>query len=346
MRRRRTSPIISAIVFFVPVLLIAAGLWWFFDELQPVNASDKSTVTVTVPPNSGVRAIADQLSDARLIRNKYTFIAAVALSGLGKDLKAGTFSLSPSMSATAIAREIVKRNAAPEVTLTIPEGWTTAQIAAYLEQKGIGKKEDFISAAGVSDSRTILPGRQYDFLAGRPTAATLEGYLFPDTYRVFPDATAADVVKKMLDNFGTKVTPEVRATIEARGMTVFSVVTLASIVEREVRKDEDRAMVADIFLRRLAIGMPLESDATVNYVTGKNSLQPTISDTEIESPYNTYRNKGLPPGPINNPGLSSITAVINPRPNSYLYFLTDSAGGVHYGTTYEQHLANKQLYLQ
>lgn len=346
MRRRRTSPIISTIVFLVPVLLIAAALWWFFDEMQPMNAADKGTVTITVPPKSGVRAIADQLSDTGLIRNRYTFIAAVALSGLGKDLKAGTFSLSPSMSATVIARELAKRNAAEEIVLTIPEGWTTAQIAAYLEQKGIGTKEDFISAAGVNDSRVILPDERFDFFAGRPPAATLEGYLFPDTYRVFPDATPADVIKKLLDNFGTKVTPEIRERIQAKGMTIYSVVTLASIVEREVRKDEDRAMVADIFLRRLTIGMPLESDATVNYVTGKSALQPTLTDTEIESPYNTYRNKGLPPGPINNPGLSSITAVINPQPNSYLYFLTDSAGGVHFGTTYEQHLANKQQYLQ
>lgn len=346
MRRRRTSPIISTIVFIVPILLIAAALWWFFEELQPVNAEDETSVTIEVPQQRGVRAIAAELADAKLIRNEYAFIAAVVLSGLGKDLKAGTFILSPSMSATAIARELAKRSAATEVTITIPEGWTADQIASYLAQKGIGTKEDFLSAARVTDSRTLLPDDRFDFLAGRPAGATLEGYLFPDTYRVFPNATAADVVGKMLANFGVKVTPETRARIETKGMTLFGVVTLASIVEHEVTKDQDRAMVADVFLRRLQIGMPLESDATVNYVTGKRALQPTKADTEVESPYNTYRHTGLPPGPIGNPGLSSIMAVVNPQPNSYFYFLTDPTGAVHYATTYEEHLANKQRYLQ
>ncbi|MFH0828984.1 MAG: endolytic transglycosylase MltG [Candidatus Kerfeldbacteria bacterium] len=345
MRHRRTSPVISAILFVVPVILIGVAVWWFFTELRPVNSGNKDTQTFTVPQGSGVRSIAQQLAEAKLIRNEYIFEATVVLAGLGKDLRAGTFELSPSMSATAIARALVKPSAT-DVTIQIPEGWTSSQIGEYLQGKGIGMKEEFVTAASTIDSRTILPDDRFDFLAGRPATATLEGYLFPDTYRVFPNASTADIIKKMLTNFGTKVMSSTRNEIVSKGKTLYDVVTLASIVELEVRSETDRKMVADIFWRRLAVGMPLQSDATVNFVTGKKALQPTESDISVGSPYNTYVNRGLPPGPISNPGLVSISATNNPQPNSYLYFLTDASGSVHYAMTYEEHLANKQQYLR
>lgn len=346
MSRHRTSPIVSTVWFVVPSLLIIAVVWWFFAELRPIDTGNKEPVYVTIVPKTGFRGIAQQLDDAKLVRNRYMFELIVLLAGLSKDLKAGTYELSPSMSSTAIAKALTKQAAPVEVTLTIPEGWTNVQIGSYLETRGIGTVEEFMSATNATDSRTILPDDQFDFLSDKPSTATLQGYLFPDTYRVYPNATPTDVIKKMLDNFRVKVTANLRSQISAQGRTLFDVLTLASIVEREARTDADRRMVADIFWRRIAMDMPLQSDATVNYVTGKSLLRPSGTDLETDSLYNTYKYKGLPPGPIGNPGVASITAVVNPTANSYLFFLTDASGVAHYAATYEEHLANVQRYLE
>ncbi|MBI4426272.1 MAG: endolytic transglycosylase MltG [Candidatus Kerfeldbacteria bacterium] len=342
---RRWAALRATLSLVVPVVLVAAAAAWFFVELQPVGRARTETVAFTVQPGAGVREIARQLETAGLIRNRYAFEIAVWLSGQSKNLQAGTFALTPSLSATAIARQLAGAGGPREVTVTTLEGWTNRQIAAHLEQQGLGTAEAFLAAASVTDSREILPDDRFDFLAGRPAAATLEGYLFPDTYRFFPTARPADVIKKMLINFGVKLA-SVQSDLQQSGRAHFDVVRLASIVEREVRTDRDRRMVADIFWRRLADGIALQSDATVNYVTEKNALQPTIADTEVNSPYNTYRYRGLPPGPIGNPGLSSITAVLKPEPNDYLYFLTDAGGTVYYAKIFEEHLANKRKYLQ
>lgn len=345
-RSRRSSAVKNATLFLLPFIAIGGAAWWFFAALMPVDRSQKDTVIFSIPKASGVRDIGHALAEKKLIKNEYAFEVAVAMAGLTKDLQAGAYDLSPSMSATAIARTISRSGNPKEVVLTIPEGWTAKQIGTYLEQKGVGTAAEFTAAASAADSRTVLPDERFDFLVVRPAGATLEGYLFPDTYRVFPNATTSDVIKKMLNNFSLKVSTDLRGEITQQGKTLYDVVTLASIVEREVRSDQDRKTVADIFLRRLSIGMALQSDATVNYATGKSALQPTLTDLEVVSPYNTYAHPGLPPGPIGNPGLSSIAAVVRPQANAYLYFLTDESGAVHYATTYEEHLSNKQRYLK
>ena len=150
----------------------------------------------------------------------------------------------------------------------------------------------------------------------------------------------------MLDNFGDKVTDELRQKISAQGLTLFQGVTLASIIEKEVRTDQDKKIVADLFLRRMAAGIPLQSDATVNYVTGKSALQPTIDDTKTESLYNTYLHQGLPPGPICNPSLASLAAVASPQPNEYFYYLNTPEGETIFSKTFEEHKLNKAKYLQ
>lgn len=347
---RRGTLVRSLLGFVLPTVAVAAAVTWFFVELGPYSPGSEQKISLTIPYGSSVRSIGRQLEEAKLIRNQYAFDLAVVLAGLNKSLQAGTYELSQGQSATAIARTIGKGQAVTEVTLTIPEGWTSSQIGAYLEEQKIGTKDEFLALAALHDSRDIFPDQTYDFLAGRPLAASLEGYFFPDRYRVFLDATSKDVVGKMLNNFGTRVTNELRQEAIQQGHTLFEVVTLASIVDHEVsieqKYDQDRAMVADIFWRRLKAGIPLQSDATVNYVTGKNLLQPTLSDLQTESLYNTYLHAGLPPGPIGNPGIESIKAVIRPMANQNFYFLTDKAKVFHYAETYEGHLANKQQYLQ
>ncbi len=246
---------------------------------------------------------------------------------------------------------------APEQQLTIIEGWTNAQIAGAVADKGLMAANDFLAAEKNFDSTS------YPLLNSKPKDADLEGFLFPDTYRVAKYAaestiTIADaVIKKMLDNFSAKFTPQMAAEARSRGYNVFQIVTLASIVEKETGRNavtdaekasllSERKIVAGIFYNRLAAGMPLQSDATVNYVTGKNAPQASLNDIATDSPYNTYKYAGLPPGPICNPSLSSLEAALEPTQTDYLYFLTrPDTGQAVYAKTYQEHLANKRKYL-
>lgn len=333
--------------FMFPALLISGTIFWFVRELQPVQRSGGPAVSITFEPKTGLRRIATSLQERGLIRNATAFQVAVFLAGFSKDLKAGTYEIVPTDSATAIARRLVRGSGPAEITLKIPEEKDSSlnSIGQYLESQHIGTAEEFIKDASVHDSRNLFPDEKFDFLVGRPATATLEGYLYPDTYRVFANATSQEVIKKMLDNFGTKLTPQLREGITASGFTIHQIVTLASIVELEAKTSQDRALIADIFFRRLAIGMPLESDVTVHYAMNRGGASGQVFDTAYNSPYNTYKYRGLPPGPIDNPGLVSIRAVIAPETNDWLYFLTDATGEVRYAKTYDEHLVNKAKYL-
>lgn len=230
-----------------------------------------------------------------------------------------------------------------ENKVTIIEGWRLKDIAADLSKEGIVSEADFLSAADIGNWR----GR-YEFL-NDPKIKSLEGFLYPDTYNFFADATASDIIKKLLDEFDYKVTDQMRADLKSQKRSLYDSVILASILEREISNkpayDSERDIVSGIFLNRLRIGMGLQSDATVNYITGKTSTRPSLSDLAIDSPYNTYKYRGLPPGPINNPSLSSIKSAIYPQVSNYFYFLTDKSGQAYFAKTYAEHQANIGKYL-
>jgi UPF0755 protein len=185
----------------------------------------------------------------------------------------------------------------------------------------------------------------YSFLEDAASSATLEGYLYPDTYFIDGSTSLETLVAKALNNFDKKLTADLRQEISRQGKTIFEIVTLASVVEREVSAATDKKMVADIFWKRIEAGIGLQSDATVNFVTGKGLAQPTYADLEIDSPYNTYKYRGLTPGPISNPSIETIEAVIYPTTNEYYYFLTTPEGEAIYSKTYDEHLQNKYKYL-
>lgn len=218
-------------------------------------------------------------------------------------------------------------------------------MAQVLSQAGVVDQTAFLDVVETADLATITPGKTYSWLSDKPKSASLEGYLFPDTYRFFEDSTPEQVVAKLLENFNAKFSDSLRTSLTSQGRDVYETVILASIVERELQTDADRAKAADIFLRRIEAGIPLQSDATVNYVTGKSALQPTYDDLQIDSPYNTYKYPGLPPGPIGNPGLSALRAAVNPEANPYYYFLTGTDGKTHFAKTLEEHVLNRQKYL-
>jgi len=229
-----------------------------------------------------------------------------------------------------------------EQVITIIEGWNVYEIAEYLEKENLVKSDEFIEF--VNNPKHDLVDN-YSFLDDKPYGVSLEGYLFPDTYRVYKNSNVIDLVKKMLDNFEKRVTLGNIERIHFSGNSVYDTLTLASIIEKEVRIPYDMKMVSDIFSKRLEAGIALQSDATVNYITGKGLVQPSYNDLEIDNPYNTYRYKDLPPGPIASPGLNAIMAVIEPVVNPYYYFLTTIEGEVIYSENYDQHLTNKAIYL-
>ena len=242
---------------------------------------------------------------------------------------------------------------APQTKVTIIEGWTNADIAGDLNNNP--KRTDAPHLASTTDftaAEKVFTPSDYPLLASKPSNADLEGFLFPDTYFLPEPATSTDesaiLIEKALNNFSLKFTPQMQQDAQKEGMTVYQIVTLASIIEKETSGlDTQRGVVAGLFYNRLNAGMPLQSDATVNFITGGNSPSVSIADTKIDSPYNTYLYKDLPPGPICNPSLSAIMAAIYPSKTDYMYFLTDpKTGKAIFAKTFDEQLANQQKYLK
>lgn len=316
-----------------------------FFRLAGAPGPHAETKAVTIVSGTGVKLIAQQLQDDGVIAHPFVFELTAALDGARSSFQAGTFTIPAHASVSKVIDQLTAKPDADEVTVRIPESATAKEIATLLDSAGVIDAASFLAAVATTDSRSVAPDSTYDFLRDKPATASLEGYLFPDTYRFFKRASAAHVVKKFLDTFEAKVAATVLSDIRASGHTVFEAVTMASIVDREVRTDTDRRIAAGIFWKRIQIGMALQSDATVNYVTGKQALQPTNVDLSTSSPYNTYQNRGLPPGPIGNPSLSAIRAVANPQASPYLYFLHKPDGATVFSKTFEEHVANKEKYL-
>lgn len=343
-------------LFLVLVIFAGAvlGALYFWNQVNwPVSSVDEQ-VNYSVPQGNGVKAIAADLATQGLIRSAFWFEAYVYIERSENRFIAGTYSLNRQMSIREIAKVMTAGTNVEEQTITIREGLSIREIAAYLQESGILDSKDFLAAAAVTDTRTIIPGVTYDYLSDKPQQSGLEGYLFPDTYRIFAKATPAHVIEKMLDNFGTKYTDQMRQDTVKGNMSIYEIVTLASILEKEIKINRGRDgqpvntdlnIAAGVFYNRLKIGKGLESDATVNYVTGKSTDQPSSEDVAIDNPYNTYKYAGLPPGPICNPSIDAIKAAIYPEKTDYFYFLTKPDGTTVFSKTYEEHLANKRKYL-
>ncbi len=267
---------------------------------------------------------------------------------------------------TRIIAKLAGRQPAPtlllkaEKTVIIPEGQTVLDIAETLSAAGFWPSSQFLDVVGWprldyrhNKNHPDLPDffREFSFLADKPSYYGLEGYLFPDTYRFYASSMPVEVVEKMLANFDRKLTPPMRADIKAQGKTIYEIVTLASLVEKEAPIDyatgdnRDARLIAGIFWNRLAIGQALQSDATLSYVLGDNKIQHSGADLTFDSPYNTYKYSGLPPGPICNPGLLALEAAVYPLVSDYNYFLT-ADGQVIYAKTYAEQMLNKQKYLK
>lgn len=328
-------------------------------EVDKPASVDARAVRFEVAPGTPARTIGQKLEQAGLIRDATLFEAFVRVNGLESRLAAGIFTLAPSMTLREVVEALTRAQAAA-VSITIPEGWRVEQAAEYLSRDGlIGPTEGarYRDQATAGDLTGLDLGR-YPFLQDRPAGVGLEGYLFPDTYLIPATMpTAIDVLARQLDTFSQRVAP-LYAEALASGQTQLSlhqVLTLAAIVEREAVVPEERPAIAGVYLNRLATGMKLDADPTVQYAMG---YQPATDQwwktpvfleeySSVDSPYNTYLYTGLPPGPIAAPGLSSIRAVLYPEQHDYLYFVAipDGSGRHIFATTFAEHEENVRRYL-
>ena len=319
--------------FFLASFCLGIGIFLFlFTASTP-----KNPLFVIISGDTATR-VADRLQEQGFIRSARLFSFVMRTSGLSNRLQPGTYDLSDIDSVYGIARRLAGKSGNTETILRIIEGWNIRDIDQYLRSQNI--------SGDITKTSSLDWPKEFSFLQDKPASIGLEGYLFPDTYRVYNTATAEDVTRVMLKNFEKKITPELRQKISASGKSLFATITMASIVESEVQTSNDRQLVADIFWRRLANKMPLQADSTVNYATGKKSPAVSSADLAIDSPYNTYKYRGLPVGPICNPGLDAITATMTPLKNEYWYFLTDAKGKVYYAKTLDEQLRNKRKYAQ
>lgn len=315
------------------------------DVNSPANPTDDREHVFIVESGDSVYKVAQNLEDLGLISDASLFRRVVQYLGADEDIEAGVYALKASMTMEQIAREL-QHGRMSSTTVTIPEGWRTEEIAQLLEQMGVVSAQDFMQS--VAQART-----EPAFLADRPAGspANLEGFLFPDTYQ-FPKRTSAPIViEMMLDNWDRRVTPEIRQMAEESGRSLYEVVTLASIVEREAVVADERPMIAGVYANRLEMGMMLQADPTVQYAKGYDEKNKTwwsqlgLQDLETTaSPYNTYQNAGLTPGPICNPGLDSILAATSPASTEYVYFVSKGDGSHAFAKTFEEHLENQKRY--
>ncbi len=314
------------VVLLIAGALALAGAFAVFGVLlRPVAAAGPSQVVV-IPRGASVRAIGERLGASGLIRSPAAFIAAARLRGVSARLQWGEYALSPAMSAL----EILDRLARGQVLLhrvTIPEGYTTAQIARVLGGRALVDQSAFERAARKE-------GGQFPqaWLSGR---ADLEGYLFPDTYLLPRGLAPGEVLARFLARFEERVAPA--ALPQDAAVTLHEAVIIASMIEREARLAAERPVIAGVIANRLRRGWPLEIDATVLYALGRTSGPLTVTDLAVDSPYNTYRRTGLPPGPICNPGLDAIIAALRPASVPYLFYVLRPDGSHEFSRTLEEH---------
>lgn len=332
---------IKRILILLALFVIFAGIFLFV-SYRVDNSVGKATEQqkIVIEKGDDIRVIAKKLKAEKLISKEAYFIYYVWTRELSAKLLAGEYEIEPKLKIPEIVQLIIDGKTKPaHIKITFPEGWTAEDMAKRLNKKNLPGNE-FLELV-MKPSFEIIA--QFALLRDNPVGASLEGYLFPDTYFFAPEETAKSILIRMLKNFDAKFSQNLKTQIENQNKSAFEIITMASIVEAEVPNNDDRKIVSGIFWNRLGVGMALQSDATVSYALGgEKKIQHNADDINNDSPYNTYKFKGLPPGPVSNPGLASIDAAINPTITDYFYFLNNpKTGKTFFSVTFEQHLQNK-----
>ena len=327
--------VVSAVLGMVSILLSAG-------EIVVHSKSTLPSVAFEIRSGEDALSITTQLKNLGLVRAPLLFRTYVRYAGLERQFQAGSYLLPRTLSLQELAHALAKgAYRAPARTATMIEGWGIRELAAHLEQQGIATKEEVFAITKVTPALI----QEFAFLTDLPQGATLEGYLFPDTYHLADQNIVPSLVRAMLKNFEIKVYQPFIFPITSPPPTFRDVLIMASIVEREVPLSSDRPIVAGLLWKRLKVGMPLQVDSTVNYVTGGKSRALNAQELKTDSRYNTYTHTGLPPGPIGNPGVSALQAALKPEESPYWYFLSKPDGATVFSKTLEEHIQAKKKYL-
>ncbi|MDD3654930.1 MAG: endolytic transglycosylase MltG [Desulfotomaculaceae bacterium] len=296
-------------------------------------------VVVTIPPQAAARQVGALLQEKNLVRSSFMFSLYARWKGMDGQIKAGQYSLSNGLSTPEVLFELVNGRLAI-LSFTIPEGYTTAQVADLLVSKGLIDRERFYWAVANEEFN-------YSFIKGLPNnEKRLEGYLYPDTYQVFRGCGESSIIEMMLQRFNKEVDELGYLTlVQKAGLTLHQAVTIASLLEREAVFDSEKSYIAGVILNRMAKSMPLQVDATVQYALGTHQPKIYYKDLQVDSPYNTYRISGLPPGPIAMPGRASLLAAVKPAATSCLYYVARPDGTHAFANTLDEHNSNIERYL-
>ena len=293
-------------------------------------AEEEKRINVKIREGLSTAEIAERLAEKGVIDSSLRFRLLARFYGYDDKFRPGAYTFAANMEDEEVFQKLLTGEK-KTIRFTVPEGFGVKEIAERLYNLDLADKDDFLKAAADYAPYDYMRKRKNVFFAA-------EGFLFPDTYNVESDIDIDEILDLMAKNFDDRVTPTMRVQAEKMGLSVYDLITLASLVEREVRYPEDRAIVAQVLLKRLKLNMPLQTDATLQYLMDTPKEDVSVEDTQIDSPYNTYQHTGLPPGPIANPGMASILAVLHPAETDYLYFVADRQGHNHYAYTYEEHL--------
>ena len=357
LQRSKEDKIVNKIVLIVVlVFLVIGGILGFSayryvtSSLQPLDPDDTEKVTIVIPSGSSNKAIGEILEDENIIKSGMIFNYYTKFNNL-TGFQAGTYHFSPNMTLEAISEQL--QNGEGSVTsdakVTIPEGFDVDQIGDALAEATNISKDDFLALMESDEFFEKMKETYPELLASAGDAQgvryRLEGYLFPATYDYYTGNTLEEVVTQMVDK-SNSVLSKYFDQIAQKEMTVQEVLTLASLVEKEGSKLEDRKNIAQVFFNRLAIDMPLQSDISILYALGEHKELVTYEDTQVDSPYNLYVHTGYGPGPFNNPSEAAIQAVLDPTPNNYYYFVADiQTQEVYFAETYEQHMQLVEQYV-
>ncbi len=335
--KKGCSPVAG--IFIVIILLFAACGGFYLTLGSPADSGSTQQISVSIPQGASTGQIGQILEDSGVIKSEFKFKLLSRIKGKDGSYKAGGYVLSPSQNLTEIM-DILSLGQTSANRFTVPEGYTVDQTADKLAAEGIVDREEFMSELAYGDF-------DYKFMSLLPVGEKrFEGFLYPETYEVSEGATAHQVIDRMLSQFDKVMLDEYYAQATSMNMNVYDVITVASIIERETMLDSEKPMVASVIYNRLKKGIALQIDATVQYALGKHKERLKYSDLKVDSPYNTYKHPGLPPGPICSPGVESIKAALYPaQSDNYYYVLSDKQDGSHvFSATYNEFLKNKKAY--
>lgn len=358
-RKKENNMVRKIVLIIVAVLILTLSIAGFFayqyftSSLKPLDSKNEKLIQVEIPQGSSSKQIGQILEKNKIIKSGLVFSYYVKMNNKA-NFQAGYYQMSPSMTLDAITDSLEEGGTDEPVSLadakiTVPEGYSVDQIAELFSKETKLPKDDFLDVMKDEDFFNELETKYPDLLASAKAAKDvryrLEGYLYPATYYYYKDVPIKDMVTQMVEKTNQVLEPYYDQ-IKAKKMTVQEVLTLASLVEKEGVTSEDRRKIAQVFLNRLAIDMPIQSDISILYAMDEHKVHLSEKDTQIDSPYNLYINKGTGPGPFNNPSQEAIEAVLNPEQTDALYFLADvSTGKVYYAKTYDEHLVNKKEYI-